>query len=265
MNRILTSTFALALVALAGQPLYAEKKDDDKDKGRRDKSAAIAKKKNVPTSVARTTREIAPGRESAPGLTRRFATPSSRQVQAIERAPQTREGTRVLRSQPVASRAVLESRRIDNDRGDGDRRFDDRRDNDRRDNDRRDNDSRWANDRQRSWQRYSHYHAPSSAYRNWERHRTYSWNDHRYHWYGGSWIIIDPGYAYVESSPRLSAVGGNVVAEVQVELQRAGYHPGPADGVIGGRTRSAIAQYQSDRNLPVTGRIDRPLLSSLGI
>lgn len=56
-----------------------------------------------------------------------------------------------------------------------------------------------------------------------------------------------------------------MVAVVQSELQEAGYNPGPADGVMGGRTRSAIAQYQSDRGLRVTAQIDQTLLRSLGI
>jgi hypothetical protein len=159
-------------------------------------------------------------------------------------------------------------RRADDQR----RTFVDSRVNDRRDWNDNDSRNRWSNDRRdwgdrdrsRSWERYRYYRAPIDAYRGWDRNRIYSWNNHRYHWYGGSWVIVDPGYAYVETTT-LPVVGSNVVLEVQAQLERAGYDPGPVDGVMGGQTRSAIARYQADRGFAATGRIDNALLASLGI
>jgi hypothetical protein len=56
-------------------------------------------------------------------------------------------------------------------------------------------------------------------------------------------------------------------ASVEVSVQRAlakkGYYGGPIDGDIGPGSRAAIRAYQVDRGLPVTGRIDGPLLKSL--
>lgn len=155
------------------------------------------------------------------------------------------------------NRAIAEARR--------DRRDDDRRDRDWSDDDRR-RWGRWDNDdRRRGWERYRYYRAPSWVYRNWDRGRSYWWNDHRYHWYGGNWVIIDPGYAYVESYSTPTLIGSNLILEVQSELIAAGYDPGVADGVMGPMTRNAIAQYQADRGLPITGIIDNTLLASLGI
>jgi hypothetical protein len=57
----------------------------------------------------------------------------------------------------------------------------------------------------------------------------------------------------------------NIATEVQDELNRRGYDSGLADGILGSQTRKAIAQFQRDSGLPVTGRIDRPLLVALGI
>lgn len=54
-------------------------------------------------------------------------------------------------------------------------------------------------------------------------------------------------------------------ADVQSALRRQGYYYGPVDGDIGPGTRSAIRNYQIDRRLPVTGRIDTYLIRSLGL
>ena len=46
-------------------------------------------------------------------------------------------------------------------------------------------------------------------------------------------------------------------------LNLLGYDTGPADGLLGSRTRSAVLAFQSDRAEPLTGIIDRDLLDSL--
>ena len=56
---------------------------------------------------------------------------------------------------------------------------------------------------------------------------------------------------------------GSVEVDVQRELRRKGYYGGAVDGDIGPQTRASIRAYQVDRGLPVTGRIDTPLLRSL--
>jgi hypothetical protein len=60
-------------------------------------------------------------------------------------------------------------------------------------------------------------------------------------------------------------VSKDVVALVQRQLDRLGYIPGPADGVIGPRTESAIKAYQEDHQLPSDGRITDDLLRLLEI
>lgn len=56
-----------------------------------------------------------------------------------------------------------------------------------------------------------------------------------------------------------------VTALVQKQLDRLGYVPGPADGVIGPRTETAIKAFQEDHQLPMTGEIDDRLLKALQI
>jgi hypothetical protein len=57
----------------------------------------------------------------------------------------------------------------------------------------------------------------------------------------------------------------SLATRVQRALQRRGYFHGDVDGSIGPRSSRSIAHYQHDMGLPVTGRIDRYLLRSLGI
>jgi hypothetical protein len=108
-----------------------------------------------------------------------------------------------------------------------------------------------------------YYRPPIDVYRGWDRGRVYSWNNHRYHWYGGSWVIYDsPTVIYSDDLP---VVGASVAAEAQAELRRRGYYDGAVDGVIGPRTRDAIAEFQDDAGLAVTGRLTNSTLSALGI
>jgi len=53
------------------------------------------------------------------------------------------------------------------------------------------------------------------------------------------------------------------MVSIQEELAAHGYRPGPADGVMGPRTRAAIEAYQRDAGLPVTGEATKELLDRL--
>src|SRR5438552_8982458 len=55
-----------------------------------------------------------------------------------------------------------------------------------------------------------------------------------------------------------------IIANVQYALQQLGYYSEAVDGVLGPITRDAIADYQLDNGLAVTGAIDRPTLVALG-
>jgi hypothetical protein len=115
----------------------------------------------------------------------------------------------------------------------------------------------------------SYYRPPVDVYRNWHQGREYTWNDHRYHWRNGGWVIIDAGPDYYYDSPsvvyRSFDNDVSVLASVQSRLDREGYDAGPADGVMGGRTSSAIAAYQQDHGLKVTGEVTDGLLRSLDL
>lgn len=63
--------------------------------------------------------------------------------------------------------------------------------------------------------------------------------------------------------PDASPVYVGLVEEVQIALQKRGYYRGAIDGDAGPRSRAAIAQFQADANLPVTGKTSAPLLRQL--
>jgi TPR repeat protein len=70
-----------------------------------------------------------------------------------------------------------------------------------------------------------------------------------------------PGYELVEPTPQQASHAQ--VAEAQAALAALAYDPGPADGVLGSRTRAAIRAYQAAVGLPVDGEVSDALLASL--
>ena len=56
-----------------------------------------------------------------------------------------------------------------------------------------------------------------------------------------------------------------VIANVQTALQDAGYYYGPITGSLSVDTRAAIANFQRDYGLQITGAIDEPTVEALGL
>lgn len=55
------------------------------------------------------------------------------------------------------------------------------------------------------------------------------------------------------------------VREAQQALRELGYRPGPVDGVVGPRTKEALARYQRSEKIQVTGRLDSETMVRLDI
>ena len=68
-----------------------------------------------------------------------------------------------------------------------------------------------------------------------------------------------------EASPTSATFYASPVQSAQRALTAFGYDPGPADGIMGGKTRRALRLFQQDQGLPVTGRLDRATRTALGI
>jgi Putative peptidoglycan binding domain len=81
------------------------------------------------------------------------------------------------------------------------------------------------------------------------------WGGYPYSYYNNYYSYYTPTYGYNVS----------MVAAVQRRLGELGYYHGAVDGVIGPRTRGAIAAFESRNGLVVDARISQPLLDRLGL
>ena len=117
----------------------------------------------------------------------------------------------------------------------------------------------------------------------------------RHEWHNSQWwkqrfttiVLVNSGYYYLNAGYWYPALGydplnsyydydgpiytyGNllpdqVIVNVQVALQEAGYYGGPITGSLSVETRAALANYQRDQGLLITGAIDEPTIESLGL
>ncbi len=87
-----------------------------------------------------------------------------------------------------------------------------------------------------------------------------------YYPYWGGYYPYDGGY-YSDYNGAGVYQGGDasLILQVQERLARAGYYHGAIDGLIGGKTRSAIRAYERSHRLPVDGVIDDDLLARMGL
>jgi len=79
----------------------------------------------------------------------------------------------------------------------------------------------------------------------------------------------DPSYNYYDQDGPIYTYGNllpdEVIGNVQVALQEAGYYGGLVTGSLNVETRAALANYQRDQGLLITGAIDQPTIESLGL
>jgi len=74
-------------------------------------------------------------------------------------------------------------------------------------------------------------------------------------WSNASLSSSESGSGGVQANPD--------IAKAQSLLRELGYQPGPADGLMGPRTRDAISDFQGTAGLDVTGAVNPQLLSTL--
>jgi hypothetical protein len=136
-------------------------------------------------------------------------------------------------------------------------------------------------------------------HRDWDRHHAHSDHGHVFVFIDGFWWGIDPGfypyyaydgypydystypsysypYDYYEYSPYNyddeqgyapsdQDANNATVSAVQSQLAKLGYYRGAIDGVVGDETQAALARYQEDHDLSVTGTLTAATLQSLGL
>ncbi len=69
----------------------------------------------------------------------------------------------------------------------------------------------------------------------------------------------------VQPAPKPVKVTPQMVSAAQAELDKRGYDSGPADGVIGPRTREAVTKFQADQGLTQSGELDAITLEKLNV
>jgi len=139
-----------------------------------------------------------------------------------------------------------------------------------------------------AFSRQNHIFARDAGARHndWDRRHAHFSNGHWWCWDGGYWIGLDSGfypwdfypyYAYdyypydyytdVEPVDQNynAAQEDSTVTTVQSDLAQLGYYNGSIDGIFGADTRTALARYQNDRQLQVTGSLTNETLQSLGL
>ena len=107
-----------------------------------------------------------------------------------------------------------------------------------------------------------HRHCPAIVWSGW------GW----WGWYDGWWYPAwgyDPYYSYDAYVDPIFSYDGltpdQIIANVQSALQDRGYYSYVVDGVMGPLTQEALANYQRDHGLSMTGAIDEPTLLALGL
>ena len=118
---------------------------------------------------------------------------------------------------------------------------------------------------------------------------------HWHEWHDRNWwhdhcqtiVVVNTGYYFLDGSYWYPAYGydplqtyydydgpvytysnllpDEVIANVQTALQDAGYYYGPVTGSLSVDTRAAIANFQRDYGLTITGAIDEPTVGALGL
>ena len=87
------------------------------------------------------------------------------------------------------------------------------------------------------------------------------------YWYPA--LGYDSSYNYYDPDGPIYTYGNllpdQVIANVQEALQEAGYYGGPVTGSLNVETRAALANFQRDYGLLITGAIDQPTIESLGL
>lgn len=93
-----------------------------------------------------------------------------------------------------------------------------------------------------------------------------------YYWDSGYWYPAwgyDPVYDYYDYDGPIYTYGNllpdQVILNVQRALKQLGYYAGALNGSLGPVSRQALAYFQRDAGLNVTGAIDGPTVASLGL
>ncbi len=151
-----------------------------------------------------------------------------------------------------------------------------------------------------NWRHHVFAQHSGNWHRDWNHHGDHTWNGHHCRFINGSWVIFDFGFYpwwgygygypydyyypygyynqgyddpygygddqyYDQNGYSSDQSTGSTIAAAQEQLAQEGYYRGEIDGVIGPVTNRAVARYQGDRGLPVSGVLTAETLAALGL
>ena len=229
-------------------------------------------------------RMVYSGQRFSPSMMRSPSSPAVRQYYINANAG-TRQFTRgnINRANPPAAFSNRENRAITNVRRQGNGP----------------GQTRSANNLPSNWRNHVVARHSADWHRDWDRRHGHFHHGHVFVFIEGFWWGLDPGfypyyaygnypyddygyanngypYDYYEYSPynyddeqgyAASDQDANnaTVSAVQSKLAKLGYYRGAIDGVVGDETQAALARYQEEHNLSVTGTLTAGTLQSLGL
>ena len=83
--------------------------------------------------------------------------------------------------------------------------------------------------------------------------------------YDGADYSPSQSYSYYNGYVPSGQYANTVVSAVQSKLVSLGYYHGAIDGILGDESEAALAQYQQDQDLSVTGTVTTDTLRALGL
>jgi hypothetical protein len=99
----------------------------------------------------------------------------------------------------------------------------------------------------------------------WDYYPYYAFDYYPYDYYPGYYGEVEQEYYDAGVSASVDQTPDPNVTAVQSDLTKLGYFHGEIDGLFGRQTRDAVARYQTDQQLPVTGTLTTETLQSLGV
>jgi hypothetical protein len=98
----------------------------------------------------------------------------------------------------------------------------------------------------------------------WDYYPYYAYDYYPYDYYPGYYADTEP-YYYDSGVYSSRPMRDPAVTAVQTQLKQQGYYNGPVDGIFGRLTRDAVAKYQINKHLDVTGSLSTETLQSFGL
>jgi hypothetical protein len=99
----------------------------------------------------------------------------------------------------------------------------------------------------------------------WDYYPYYAYDYYPYDYYPGYYADVEPYYYNTGQVYSNTPMVDPTVTAVQNQLTQLGYYGGPIDGIYGPTTRDAVAKYQIDKQLDVTGSLSADTLRSFGL